>query len=197
MKKKTVALLLALVLVFGVAAGGTIAWLIANTAEVKNTFTYGDIDINLTETVPENKQAKIIPGVDIPKDPKVTVVAGSEKCWLFVKAAAAGDFDSNVTYKFNFNNDWTQGKGTDGIPTDVWYTTVDVSNSDKDFELYLLEGDTTNPNGVVHVSSDLTKADVAKIENDPTLTFQAYAIQYEKFATASAAWTQINTPAAN
>ena len=79
----------------------------------------------------------------------------------------------------------------------MWYTTVDVSNSDKDFELYLLEGDTTNPNGVVHVSSDLTKADVAKIENDPTLTFQAYAIQYEKFATASAAWTQINTPAGN
>ena len=147
--------------------------------------------------MPENKQAKIIPGVDIPKDPKVTVVAGSEKCWLFVKAAAAGDFDSNVTYEFNFDNTWTKGTGTDGIPTDVWYKLVDVSNSEKNFELYLLKGDTTNPNGVVHVSSDLTKADVAKIENDPTLTFQAYAIQYEKFATASAAWTQINTPAGN
>ena len=192
MKKKTVALLLALVLVLGVAAGGTLAWLIDKTDPVVNTFTYGDIDIKLTETVPEGKQAKIIPGVDIPKDPKVIVEAGSEKCWLFVKAVAAGDFDSNVSYEFNFDNTWTQGDGTDGIPTDVWYKVVDVSNSEDNFELYLLKGDATNPNGVVHVSGDLTKADVAKINTDPTLTFQAAAVQWDNRDLAQA-WSLVRS----
>ena len=45
---KTLALLLALVLVLGVAAGGTIAWLVAQSDTVTNTFTYGDINIALT-----------------------------------------------------------------------------------------------------------------------------------------------------
>ena len=39
MKKKTVALLLSLVLVFGVVAGGTLAWLTQKTDSVVNTFT--------------------------------------------------------------------------------------------------------------------------------------------------------------
>ena len=77
--------LLALVLVIGCVAGGTVAWLVATTDSVTNTFTYGDINIGLTETKPVNQQAKIIPGVDIEKDPKVTVKANSENCWLFVK----------------------------------------------------------------------------------------------------------------
>ena len=51
--------LLALVLVVGCAVGGTIAWLTAKTDPVVNTFTYGKINIALTETKPENKQATI------------------------------------------------------------------------------------------------------------------------------------------
>lgn len=42
--------LLALVLVVGCVAGGTVAWLVATTDTVTNTFTYGKIDITLTET---------------------------------------------------------------------------------------------------------------------------------------------------
>ena len=62
---------LALVLVVAVASvGGTIAWLTATTDPVVNTFTYGNINIELTETKPTNRQAKIIPGVDIDKDPQ-------------------------------------------------------------------------------------------------------------------------------
>ena len=100
--------LLALVLVIGCAAGGTVAWLVATTDSVTNTFTYGDINIELTETKPENKQAKIIPGVDIEKDPKVTVKANSEACWLFVKVEEEGTFvTGKVTY--SIATGWTQG----------------------------------------------------------------------------------------
>lgn len=72
-------------LVVGCAVGGTIAWLTATTEPVVNTFTYGKIKIELTETT--GTEYKIIPGVNISKDPKVTVKADSEACWLFVKVA--------------------------------------------------------------------------------------------------------------
>ena len=91
---KTFVAMLALVLVIGCAVGGTVAWLTAQTGPVVNTFTYGDIDITLGETTGNNY--KIIPGVDIEKDPKVTVKKGSEACWLFVKVKKEGDRKSVV-----------------------------------------------------------------------------------------------------
>ena len=69
---------LALVLVIGCAVGGTAAWLATKSDSIVSTFTYGDINIALTETEPEKKPAKIIPGVDIEKALKVTVKANSE-----------------------------------------------------------------------------------------------------------------------
>ena len=47
---KLIAAVLAIVLVVGGVVGGTVAWLIATPDPVVNTFTYGDIDITLTET---------------------------------------------------------------------------------------------------------------------------------------------------
>ena len=48
--KKKIALLMACVMAFGIAVGGTLAWLTDTTGEVKNTFTDSDINITLTET---------------------------------------------------------------------------------------------------------------------------------------------------
>ena len=96
---KTFIVMLALMLVIGCAVGGTVAWLTQKTDAVVNTFTYGDINIELTETTPENKQAKIIPGIDIEKALKVTVKKDSEACWLFVEVKEEGTFVANkVTY---------------------------------------------------------------------------------------------------
>ena len=66
MKKKTLALVLALTLLVAGVVGGTLAWLTDQTAEVKNTFTVGDINIGLTETTADYKMA---PGNTIPKTP--------------------------------------------------------------------------------------------------------------------------------
>ena len=57
---KAFAAVLALVLVLGCALGGTVAWLVAKSDPVVNTFTYGDININLEETT--GSSYKIIPG---------------------------------------------------------------------------------------------------------------------------------------
>ena len=184
---KAFVVMLALVLALGCAVGGTIAWLTKTTDPVVNTFTYGNIDITLTETVPENRQAKIIPGKDIPKDPKVTVKANSETCYLFVKVVEDGTFVANkVTYTIRADG-WTKGDCTD-IPADVYYREVPAATTDTAF--YMLTGNTANPNGVVTVSPELNKDEIATATN-PTLTFTAYAIQKEGFADAKAAWAKI------
>ena len=75
MKKRTMALLAAVLLVVGVAIGGTLAWLTAQSDTVVNTFTTSDIEIELKEDIGKtsNYQFKMIPGYTIDKDPKVTV----------------------------------------------------------------------------------------------------------------------------
>ena len=185
---KTFVAMLALVLVIGCAVGGTVAWLVSSTNAVVNTFTYGDINITLTETT--GNAYKIIPGVDINKDPKVTVKKDSEACWLFVKVEEKGTFvDDKVTY--SIATGWTRGDGTN-IPANVYYREVNAVTADTSF--YVLKGNTEYPNGVVTVSEDLTKAEVNSItaENQPKLTFTAYAVQRDGIADVDTAWTKAN-----
>lgn len=178
--------LLALVLVVGCAVGGTIAWLTATTDPVVNTFTYGKIKIELTETT--GAEYKIIPGVNISKDPKVTVKADSEACWLFVKVAEEGTFVANkVTY--SIANGWMPLDATNH--PGVYYREVDAVTADTNFNV--LTGDATYPNGVVTVSENLTKAEVNSVAaTQPTLTFTAYAVQKDGINTAADAWAQVS-----
>ena len=189
MSSKAFAAVLALVLVLGCALGGTVAWLVAKSDPVVNTFTYGDINIALTETKPVNREAKIIPGVDIAKDPKVTVKANSEACWLFVKVEEVGTFVAGkVTY--SVADGWTQGDGTK-IPENVYYREVSAADAKKGVSYYVLAGDMDHPNGVVMVSDTLTKKDIEDITIKPTLTFTAYAVQKDGIANAATAWSKI------
>lgn len=183
---RTFIAMLALVLVIGCAVGGTVAWLVSSTDPVVNTFTYGDINIRLEETT--GTSYKIIPGVDIGKDPKVTVKKDSEACWLFVKVEKAGTFVANkVTY--SIATGWTQGDGTN-IPENVYYREVEAVTADTSY--YVLQGSTEYPNGVVTVSEELTKAEVNSItaENQPKLTFTAYAVQKDGITDVAAAWAK-------
>ena len=187
-------LVLALALIVGVAVGATFAWLTAETDPVVNTFTYGDINIELEETT--GNTYKIIPGVDIKKYPKVTVKAGSEACWLFVKveeenwpALTYGE-GSNVARKVDYDiaDGWTKGDGT-GIPANVYYR--EVSAADADAEFYVLKGNAAYPNGVITVSDTLTKIDINGMTATPKLSITAYAIQKDGMTDAAAAWAAI------
>ena len=194
MKARSKALLLALcvVLLVAVSVLETMAYLTSKTQVITNTFTVGDINIELTETKPENKQAKIIPGVDIEKDPKVTVKANSEACWLFVKVEQTGTFVTDkVTYSVMTGTDgWTALTDNPG----VYYREVDAVTADTGF--YVLAGNTDHPNGVVTVSENLTRAEINSIDAEarqPKLTFTAYAVQKEGIDTATDAWAKVNT----
>ena len=177
--------LLALVLVIGCVAGGTVAWLVATSDTVTNTFTYGNIDIALAETT--GKDYKIIPGTDIKKDPKVTVTAGSEACWLFVKVGEVGAITTITTDPVHYAIDtgWTQLKDKDGKDVSgVYYRLVDAVDKDTAFNVL-------KDNKII-VSGELTKETIKGYAvQQPTLTFTAYAVQKENITTAADAWAKV------
>lgn len=176
MKKKALALVLALTLLVAGIVGGTLAWLTDQTAEVKNTFTVGDINIGLTETTADYK---MVPGNTIAKDPTVTVKANSEACWLFVKVTESTDLKDFITYAIA--EGWTALPGVDG----VYYREVPASAADQTFSVLA--------DNAVTVNSDVTKEMLtAKDFANPTLTFKAYAVQKDNVASASDAWAKVN-----
>ena len=199
-KTKVLAVVLALVLVIGCAAGATLAWLTDKTDPVKNTFTYGDINIDLkehellangtlgSELVTENDNYKMVPGNVLPKDPFVTVVKDSEACWLFVKIEKSANFGDFMT--FTVADGWTAVPGVGG----VYYREVTANDADQIF--YVLAGDDDNANGIVTVKEDVTKAMLNALDagegaaNYPTLTFTAYAVQKEAADNAADAWAE-------
>ena len=89
MKKRTKVLLIALCAVALIAgsAAGAIAYLTDNEA-VTNTFTVGNVEISLAETDVDNdgkdyaNAYHLIPGESYVKDPKVTVLEGSESAYI-------------------------------------------------------------------------------------------------------------------
>ena len=173
MKKKSVALVLALALVVVCIVGGTLAWLTATTTPVVNTFTTSDINITLTETGATNnaKSYQMIPGYTITKDPKVTVIAGSEECYLFVKLEKSTNFDSFMTYDMASGWMQLQDKNNAAIPG-VYYRIVDTTGMGTDYSV--LKDDQ------VTVKDTVTKKMMNGLTTNPTLTVTAYATQYMK-----------------
>lgn len=183
MKKKSLALVLALALMVVGAVAGTLAWLTAKSAPVVNTFTTSDIKVELTET-PETY--KMIPGYTIHKDPQAKVLADSEECFLFVKLDKSANFDNFLTYEMA--NDWTK---LEGVTDTVYYR--EVLTADIGTAYSVLKNDQ------VTVKGDVTKDQMKDLTADtyPTLTIKAYASQLYKSAgvkfSAKEAWDNIAT----
>ena len=175
---KIAALIAAIVLFIGCTAGGTVAWLVSKPAPIVNVFTVGNIKAELTETA---KAFKIVPGVDIAKDPVATVKAKSEDCYLFVQLTEANwpDFtekgSSTRKVEYEIAQGWTKLK--DG----VYYREV-TKNDKEDQSFHVLQGDK------VTVSNTLTKENADAIAGDPKLTVAVYAVQKEGMGSAAKAW---------
>lgn len=174
MKKRTVALLMAAVLLFGAAVGGTLALLTDKTETITNTFTAGKVSIDLTETLPTDKTIKMIPGLEIQKNPTITVHSGSEACYVFVKVEAPAALSTYVTYSVDANN-WTKLDGEDN----VWYKEFnDVVGTDT--ALGILTGNVVTIKDV--------DADTMASASNMDLVFTGYAVQKLDVADAAAAW---------
>ena len=175
LRKKLIAMVIALacVLVFGV--GGTIAYLVAIAGPITNTFTYGDVSITLTETT--GQDYSMIPGKTITKDPIVAVKGGSESAWLYVKVAKTMNFDEYLS--FEMAEGW---KPLDGHP-DVYYRSTTRAYSDTSFTII-------KDNAVI-VSSSLTEEKMTAISVFPRVSFTAYAIQAHGVESALDGWIKL------
>lgn len=197
MKKKAIVAVVALVLVLCCAMGGTLAWLVAKTDPVVNTFTYGDINIDLSES--DDLDLKMIPGNSIKKDPVVTVKKGSEACWLFVEVKESENFDAFMTYAiaegWTLYNTTTSGSNikTDNTTDDTYviYREVDAYTANAGTSYQVLAGKEEYQNGYVTVNDAVTKKMFAALTEAtrPTLTFTAYAVQSDNVTTVADAWT--------
>ena len=181
MKKKIALMVISLVLVVAMAVGGTLAWLNDKSEIVQNTFTMGNISIKLDETnlktgdrAEEGNTYKVAPGTVVTKDPLVTVNAGSEACYLFVKVEKSDGFDNFAEYKIA--EGWTELTAGSGI---YWREVGEIAATASPAEFTVLK------DNKVTIKDTLTEM------ADITMTFTAYAIQKDNIASAEAAWDEL------
>lgn len=185
MKKKTIALLVAVTMIVGIAVGGTLAWLKDSTGPVVNTFTTSDVNIDLTES--DNLDLVMVPGKTLTKDPKVTVLANSEKSYVFVQIEKSANYDTYLS-DYTVATGWTLVDGT----TDVYYRVADKAATNQEFAVL--------NNNQVTVKGSVTKTEMEALTaaNYPTLTFTAYAIQFDYLTgmdNIAAIWAEAQTVA--
>ena len=184
---KVLVMLLVSLLVCGSVIGGTLAWLVDQSDVAVNTFTYGDVNIDLDETDtdrdddsnPDTNEYEMIPGETIIKDPKVTVKAESKACWLFVKLDESANFADFMEYEVA--DGWTQLKDAQGNDiVGVYFRDVAEVGADDVVYGVLL-------NDEVKVKDTVTKEMLNALDPEgqeatyPTLSVTAYAVQMSGF----------------
>ena len=89
MKKNKKLLVLAALFLAVFAVGGTLAYLTDTSESATNTFTFGKVDITLTEptwtSTGETAAGDVAPGQEIDKDPTITVANDSKNAYVFAK----------------------------------------------------------------------------------------------------------------
>lgn len=209
---KILAFTLVMVLALGCVVGGTIAWFTDKTEKVVNTFTIGNIDITLEES--DSKQDadgnantnsyKMVPGWTISKDPKATVVNGSEDCYLFVKVTETGvsftpaGESAPMVYSFDDFLTYEIAEGWEKLEDGIYYKVFDSKDADNTNKMgtaySILENDQVKVQNTV--TAEMMSAMTTNNLN-PKLNFTAYAVQLyknntDKF-TAAEAWDIVST----
>ena len=204
-KSKVILTIISLVLVVAMSVAGTLAYLKVSSGPVTNTFSPSNIGLTLDETT---NTYKMIPGVEMKKDPKVTV-SGDVDAHVFVEVVETGSvtvagteytLDDFLTYAIA--DGWTVHSGvvdtndsTNGNETVVLYREVKADAATKTF--YVLKAGTKaeNANGAVTTNATVTKAMMdACTANTFKLTFTAYAVQADGLSVADA-WTEAKAQA--
>ena len=207
--KKTLTVIIALVLVVVMSVAGTVAYLTSSDT-VTNTFSVGNVQIKLDEaqakadgTLIEGAERvkansyKLLPGHTYAKDPMVTVLNGSESSYIkmTVTFSKANELDAifdpdGATLTTIFNgydiSNWTYKGNTKNAAENTrtyefWYKEA-VAAPDGNVALDALFDSITVPGSI-------TNEQLKTIEG-MTITVNAYAIQADGFADAADAWSK-------
>ncbi len=169
---KVLVIVLAVALLAMTIVAGTLAYLMMATESVTNTFTIGNVAIELVETKGTWNDTdkvweigKIIPGQTAAKDPKITVGATSENCWVFVKIEQTEAAKNYIT--FSPAADWEKVY-TSGDGLTIVYALKDVAEAGENFPVFADNQVTFNE-------------DVTKTEGTAKIILTGYAIQETGF----------------
>ena len=175
MRKSHIWLIVAAVLLVSVSAGVTVALLVSSTNTVVNAFTIGGVTISVDETTGDTYI--MTPGVDLSKDPAVTVAAQSENCWLFIELDKENDFDAFCTYEMA--DGWMPYPGESG----VFYREVQKSYSNQTFPVL--------KNDCISVKDSVTEEQLDAVRHNPKLNVIAYAVQSDGVPSIDEAWRAV------
>lgn len=202
MKKKTLTIAIALVLVVALAVGATYAYLTAKTDEVKNTFVVGALgNSNLTlkehvvsydkatgkytesaETTSRGQNYIVQPGVNIPKDPTVTLSNLDVNTGAYVFVGVKGDATETFAWRVD-DAVWAQVmKGDTQVTKDgykIYALKAGVVTADGQWAVLKANGDGTE----IAVSNDFTLAD-GKTADSLNIDVIAFACQSAGFNSA-------------
>jgi predicted ribosomally synthesized peptide with SipW-like signal peptide len=183
-KKKIILGLTALVLVVGLTIGGTLAFMQATTATKTNTFTVGNVKLDLNEyatysdpknNTPFNQDQPLVPGMPIAKTPILTVKGGSEDSYVRAKI----EVPANLAKCVSFDIDSTVWE----LKGDFYYLksgAVGKSGADKVLPALFTK---------VNVNKDVTAEQLEKLTKDELkISVTGYAIQAAGFSNQDDAW---------
>ena len=195
MKKKVTAIALAVCILAVAVIGATMAYF-TDTDSKTNTFTFGKVDIDLTEdstdedgAVKGNKSTDggitypgVLPGLVYSKVPTVTVKSDSLAAWVIITATVPTVYDWDGLFNGSIDMaNFTKVKKTVGENT-VYYFYANAA---------VTAGSSVTPFTKVKINPALTQNDVAKKFD---MVINAYAIQKDGFSSAEAAFAAAFTP---
>ena len=192
----------------GVSVMGTMAYLTATTQEVKNTFTVGEVGIELYESkinndgeivTPKEKvygnQYTLLPSKSYDKDPTVEVTTGSEDCYLFVRFEEKdnkiyGTNDKVIEFDMVFddkNSDWKvlNNAGGEGV---VYWRVVEKNDVEKKWTLLNKNTEWCDNEGddgdYIRVNPELTEDKMPGVhkEGEETVTIPSPELKFTAYA---------------
>ena len=194
MRKRLITAIIALSLALCCLVGVTMAWLMDSTNEVTNTFTVGDVNIELiehayneddtdtiTNVVSNTNEYPLIPGTIYAKDPTVTVKANSEDCYLFIKVTETNNPLTYLEYTID-ETVWTK------LENGVYYRLVSKDENDQSWGILTNNQVKVRENVVKPGTTGNGYVEMPAASAQPVLSFKAYAVQSANVADASAAW---------
>ncbi len=217
--RRTLAMVLAIVLSMGLTVYGSVAYL-SDTEKVVNTFTVGKVDITLDETKVdpegnpiagedrvESNEYHLLPGHSYVKDPTVTVKAGSEES--YVRMIVTLNKLSEITAIAALGGeDFLPENFVTGWNRDIWEpyaTTKDETANTVTYEFRYHQ--TVNAKDAtedmvleplfrtIEIPGSITGDELATLA-DLEVVVNGHAIQTYSFANADEAWTAFDAQAA-
>lgn len=217
--KKHLSTILLVALVAAISIGATLAYL-TDTDEAVNTFTVGNVEIELDEAKVDEygtkdpdadrvagNNYKLIPGHSYVKDPTVTVKEGSEKAYVRMLVTFNYSAELDDIFEPNGADLITIFNGYDSTKWKLNDVTEDVENNLRTYEFRYKEAVTASDADVslealfegFKVPENITKEQLATlvtldgngvITDQFKITVVAHAIQADGFADADAAWAK-------